>query len=158
MNALNRKRRWCNSQSVCKLMSSYHNSPRGVCFSVCSIFSSVMWFVTLLHSVSGEMWSTSIKKRWVEAEGPKSVCVFTETHLPGTRRRRWSGDNEPGTAEAPPSAPEPRSNPQQFHHRRSSWRKSGSTWGNKTEGISLSIHILFLFFFPQCVWVVFGNK
>lgn len=82
----------------------------------------------------------------------QSRCPEGETHLRGTKRRRWSGDSEPGTAEAPPSAPEPQSNPQQFPHRRSSWRISGSTWGKKTEGISFSSH--FLFFFPHCVCVL----
>ncbi len=96
----------------------------------------------------------------MEAEGAKSVCAFLdtavllsdETHLRGTKRRRWSGDSEPGTAEVPPSAPEPQSNPLQFHHRRSSWRKSGSTWGKKTEGTFL--YTFFLLCFPQYVWML----
>lgn len=75
------------------------------------------------------------------------MCVYGdttgETHLRGTTRRRWSGDIEPGTAEVPPSVPEPQSNLQQFLHRRSSWHKSESTWGRKQrELVFLYIHAL----------------
>lgn len=64
-----------------------------------------------------------------------------ETHLPGTKRRRWSGDIEPGIAEVPPAAPEPRSNLQEFLHRRSSWRTPESTWGKETKGTSFLLSV-----------------
>lgn len=54
-----------------------------------------------------------------------------EAHLPGTERRRWSDDSETGTEAVLPSAPEPQSNPLEFHHRRSSSHKSGNTWGRE---------------------------
>lgn len=99
--------------------------------------SNVMrnWTLPYTQAVSGEIWSTS--KEIVSRGRGGKVCVFCEiqqlycleggTNLRGTKRRRWSGDSEPETAEVPLSAPEPQSNLLKFHHRRSSWHKSGST-------------------------------
>lgn len=84
-----------------------------------------------------------------------------EAHLPGTKQRRWSDDSEPGTAVVLPSAPEPQSNPLEFHHRRSSWHKSGNTWGREILCFTVCIYPLALFipyemelFFLHCLAVV----
>lgn len=75
-----------------------------------------------------------LNETWAEAAGAKErvcsvkYCAGGGTHLPGTVRKRWSGGSEPRTAAVPLSAPGRRNNLPQFPRKRSSWRKSGSTW------------------------------
>lgn len=86
-----------------------------------------------------------VQRSCVQCEIQHLPCLKGEAHLPGTKRRRWSDGSETGTEAVLPSAPEPQSNPLEFHHRRSSLHKSGNTWGREILCFKVCIFPLVLF-------------
>lgn len=119
-------------------------------FPFCSSPTHTPCFRRFLIHLQSE-WVQKVQRSCVQWEIEDLTCLWGEAHLPGTKQKRWSGDSEKGTEEVLLSAPEPQSNLLEFHHRRNSWHKSGSTWGREIAYFKLCI-------FPTVAVITLYNR